>query len=125
MINTRFALCSLYLLCSPAFAVDVDCETSFTDPVAMVQCMEDQSFRQVTNNYKQLLHMTQKSSLYAKYGLGPLVESQKNWLKYRNSYCESYSVYHGEIYNHANCIIQLNNARAAQLENDLRVTGNN
>lgn len=28
-------------LCSPAFAIDVDCETSFSDPVAVVQCMED------------------------------------------------------------------------------------
>ena len=115
-------MCSLTMLCSHALATD--CETSFTDPVAVVQCMEEQSFRQVTDNYRQLLQATQNSSVYAKYGVVPLVKSQEYWLKYRNSYCDSYSVYHAEIYNHANCIIQLNNARATQLDNDLRMLGN-
>lgn len=114
-------LLSLGLLALSGGAFAVDCEEKFSDPVDVVKCYQKQSFEKVVKNYNQLLQITKKDSLYAKYGLTSLIESQKNWLKYRDSYCDSYSTYHGEIYNHANCIIQLNEDRASQLENDIRV----
>lgn len=112
---------SLIAVSSAAFAID--CEEKFSNPADAVTCLEKQSFDKVIRHYNQLLQITKKNALYAKYGLAPLIQSQKNWLKYRDSYCDSYSTYHGEIYNHANCIIQLNDDRASQLENDIRVAG--
>jgi hypothetical protein len=46
-----------------------------------------------------------------KFAVTSLVNSQKSWLKYRDSYCETYSTYHQELNNHANCIVDLNNKR--------------
>ncbi len=112
----------LILLCCTfnvgAYAAEIECELKYESPSDIAGCYEKQSFSKVKKEYSQLENITKKVMPNDKSALTLLVESQKAWLKYRNSYCESYVNYHGEINNHANCIVDLNNKRAEQLKSD-------
>lgn len=84
-----------------------------------VDCIENQSYAKVMEQYKALEQISKTHLDYDKDALNNLRQSQKSWLKYREDYCVVYSSNHGEKNNHANCIIELNNQRAKQLENDV------
>lgn len=111
----KLLLITLCLVGANAWA---ECELQYKQASDIAVCYEKESFSKVIANYNKLLKIT-KTDTYSKYGLKPLVQSQSDWLKFRDSYCESYSIYHGEINNHANCIIDMNNKRAEQLQNDI------
>lgn len=96
-----------------------DCELKSKTPSEVATCFQKQSLNEVNQKYNQLLSKTKKEMPSDKFAVTSLVNSQKSWLKYRDSYCETYSTYHQELNNHANCIVDLNNKRALQLQNDI------
>ena len=96
-----------------------DCEANSKNPSDVATCFQKQSLKEVNQKYSQLLSKTKKEMPLDKVAVTSLINSQKAWLKYRDSYCETYSTYHQEINNHANCIVDLNNKRALQLQNDI------
>ncbi|HAV7084230.1 lysozyme inhibitor LprI family protein [Acinetobacter baumannii] len=102
-----------------SFGTFANCEIYFNDPVDIAKCYEDESFSKVTTNLKKLSELSKEQLNYNPTVLKVLNKSQRDWIAYRNSYCDSYSNYHGERNNHSNCIIKLNNERAHQLQNDI------
>lgn len=102
-----------------SFGTFANCEIYFNDPSDIAKCYEDESFAKVTTNLKKLTALSKEQLSYNPNVLKELNKSQKDWLTYRNSYCDSYSNYHSERNNHSNCIVNLNNERARQLQEDI------
>ncbi|MDX7880449.1 lysozyme inhibitor LprI family protein [Acinetobacter nosocomialis] len=96
-----------------------DCEIKFKSPALVADCYEKESLKKVQAKLNQLALLSKEQVEYNPNVLSELNTSQKDWLKYRDSYCRTYSNYHSEINNHANCIIDLNNKRAEQLQADI------
>ncbi|MEQ1067264.1 lysozyme inhibitor LprI family protein [Acinetobacter sp. XH1741] len=96
-----------------------NCEVYFNDPADIAKCYEDESFAKVTANFKKLTELSKGQISYNPNVIKELSKSQKDWLTYRNSYCDTYSNYHGEKNNHSNCIVKLNQDRAQQLQTDI------
>lgn len=106
------------LLCASGGAW-AECELQHETQVDVAECYIKESEYRVKSNFNKLKALTTNQNGHNKIALDNLRESQKNWLKYRDSYCETYSNYHSEINNHANCIIGLNQQRAEQLQGDI------
>lgn len=102
-----------------SFGTFANCEIYFNEPTDVAKCYEDESFAKVTSNLKKLKEISKEQLTYNPNVINDLNKSQKDWLTYRNSYCDSYSNYHSERNNHSNCIVNLNNERAQQLQNDI------
>lgn len=112
-------LISLIFTATMSMSVLANCEVYFNDPTDIAKCYEDESFAKVTSNLKKLKEISKEQLTYNPNVINDLNKSQKDWLTYRNSYCDSYSNYHSERNNHSNCIVNLNNERAQQLQNDI------
>ncbi|MCU4333796.1 lysozyme inhibitor LprI family protein [Acinetobacter pittii] len=110
---------SLLLASTISMGALANCEIYFNDPVEVAKCYEDESYVKVTTNLKKLFEQSKEQISYNPNVLKDLSKSQKDWLTYRNSYCTTYSNYHGEKNNHSNCIVKLNNERAKQLKDDI------
>ncbi|EPH3736701.1 lysozyme inhibitor LprI family protein [Acinetobacter baumannii] len=102
-----------------SFGSLANCEVYFNDPTDVAKCYEDESFAKVTTNLKKLTELSKEQISYNPNVIKELSKSQKDWLTYRNSYCDTYSNYHGEKNNHSNCIVRLNKERAQQLQADI------
>lgn len=102
-----------------SFGSFANCEVYFNDPTDVAKCFEDESFAKVTSNLQKLSELSKEQLSFNPTVLKELNKSQKDWISYRNSYCDTYSNYHGEKNNHSNCIVKLNNDRAKQLQNDI------
>ncbi|EJO43548.1 PF07007 family protein [Acinetobacter baumannii IS-123] len=102
-----------------SFGTFANCEIYFNEPTDVAKCYEDESFAKVTSNLKKLKEISKEQLTYNPNVINDLNKSQKAWLLYRDSYCTTYSFYHGERNAHANCIVQLNNDRAKQLKTDI------
>ena len=112
----------LLILCctlSAAVYAETECELKYKQPSDVATCYEKESFSKVQKAYLRLNELSKQQLSYNKNVLQELSKSQKSWLGYRDSYCDTYINYHGEINNHANCIIELNNKRAEQLQKDI------
>lgn len=112
-------LISLIFTATMSTSVLANCEIYFNDPTDVAKCFEDESFSKVTTNLKKLNEISKEQLSYNPSVLKVLNKAQRDWIAYRNSYCDSYSNYHGERNNHSNCIVKLNNERAQQLQNDI------
>jgi uncharacterized protein YecT (DUF1311 family) len=112
----KLLLLSTLLLSAGAWA---NCEIKQSNPSSIATCYEKQSFAKVTFNLNKLKELSKDQLSYNPTIIKELESSQKAWLAYRDSYCTTYSNYHSEINNHANCIISLNNQRSDQLKNDI------
>ncbi|MBF7687084.1 lysozyme inhibitor LprI family protein [Acinetobacter rathckeae] len=102
-----------------AFAEQQDCESKYKEPADIAICYEKSSLDEVEVRFKKLKTLGKDQISYDKGILARLDGSQRSWIKYRDDYCSVYSSFHSEINNNANCIIQLNNDRAKQLQNDI------
>jgi len=107
---------SILFACTFSMSALANCEIYFNDPVDVAKCYEDESYAKVTTNLKKLSEQSKEQISYNPNILKDLTKSQKDWLTYRDSYCNTYSNYHGEKNNHSNCIVKLNNERAQQLK---------
>lgn len=108
------------LLGSLSLAVNAQvCEQKYNSPSDIADCQEKVSFAKVQDNFQKLMNSSKDQLSYNKNVLVELNKSQKAWLSYRDSYCDTYSNYHNEMNNHSNCIVNLNNQRAKQLQEDL------
>ncbi|WP_288406618.1 lysozyme inhibitor LprI family protein [uncultured Acinetobacter sp.] len=96
-----------------------DCEQANKSPTDIATCYEKSSFNKVSTNLAKLKEISKTQLSYNKNVLVELNNSQTAWLKYRDSYCDSYSNYHDELNNHSNCIVNMNNQRAEQLQQDI------
>ena len=96
-----------------------ECELQYKTPADVAECYIKESEAQVETKFNELKKLTNNRTIYNKSATADLLESQKNWLRYRGSYCKTYSNYHGEINNQANCTITLNKQRVEQLQNDI------
>lgn len=96
-----------------------ECELKYKAPTDIATCYEKESFARVQSNYQKLFNASKEQLSYNKDILINLNKSQKAWLFYRDSYCDTYTNYHGEANNHANCIIHLNDERSKQLKSDI------
>ncbi|MDC4917563.1 DUF1311 domain-containing protein [Acinetobacter baumannii] len=112
-------LLSLIFTATMSTGVLANCEIYFNDPTDVAKCYEDESYAKVTSNLKKLKEISKEQLTYNPNVINDLNKSQKAWLLYRDSYCTTYSFYHGERNAHANCIVQLNNDRAKQLKKDI------
>lgn len=98
-----------------------DCELRFKSPALVADCFEKESFKKVQTKLNQLVLLSKEQVEYNPSIINELNSSQRDWIKYRDSYCRTYSNYHSEINNHTNCIVDLNNKRAEQLQADIDV----
>jgi uncharacterized protein YecT (DUF1311 family) len=114
----KILLLSFLAICSSGLYAQ-DCELRFKSPALVADCFEKESFKKVQTKLNQLILLSKEQVEYNPSVLSELNSSQKDWLKYRDSYCRTYSNYHTEINNHANCIVDLNNKRAEQLQIDI------
>lgn len=112
-------LLSLIFTATLSMGVLANCEIYFNDPTDVAKCYEDESYAKVSSNLKKLADLSKEQLSYNPNVLKELNKSQKDWLSYRNSYCNTYSNYHGERNNHSNCIVKLNKERARQLQDDI------
>ncbi|WP_198080357.1 lysozyme inhibitor LprI family protein [Acinetobacter calcoaceticus] len=112
-------LLSLIFTSTISMGVLANCEVYFNDPTDVAKCYEDESYAKVRSNLKKLNEISKEQLSYNPTVLKELSKSQKDWITYRNSYCDTYSNYHGERNNHSNCIVNLNNERTKQLQNDI------
>lgn len=96
-----------------------DCEATNKKPSSLVACYEEQSYSTVLSHLNTLRKLSKEQLSYNPNIIKELDKSQSAWLAYRDSYCDTYSNYHTEAYNHSNCIINLNNQRAEQLQQDI------
>src|SRR5690606_38429661 len=96
-----------------------DCEAANKKPSSLVACYEEQSYSTVLSHLNTLRKLSKEQLSYNPNIIKELDKSQSAWLAYRDSYCDTYSNYHTEAYNHSNCIINLNNQRAEQLQQDI------
>ncbi len=96
-----------------------DCEDKYKKPTDVVACYENESFQMVKSKLKELTQLSQEQLSYNPNVIKELNKSHAAWIAYRDSYCDSYSNYHTEMNNHANCIISLNNDRVKQLDSDI------
>lgn len=112
-------LLSLIFTATMSMSVLANCEIYFNDPTDVAKCYEDESYAKVSSNLKKLKEISKEQLTYNPNVINDLNKSQKAWLLYRDSYCTTYSFYHGERNAHANCIVQLNNDRAKQLKIDI------
>lgn len=101
-----------------------ECEWRFKSATDVATCYERESFAKVQSNYQKLFSVSKAQLSYNKDILVDLSNSQKAWLTYRDSYCDSYSNYHTEPNNYANCRVILNNDRANQLKKDIDALDN-
>lgn len=96
-----------------------DCELKFKSSPLVAECYEKESLKKVQDKFNQLTLISKEQVSYNPTILTELNASQKDWLKYRDSYCRTYSNYHSEMNNHSNCIVDMNNKRAEQLQVDI------
>lgn len=107
----------LALSCSSLYAQD--CELKFKSPALVADCFEKESLKKVQDRFNKLALISKEQVTYNPTILTELNTSQKDWIKYRDSYCRTYSNYHSEMNNHSNCIIDMNNKRSEQLQIDI------
>ncbi|MEB3790432.1 lysozyme inhibitor LprI family protein [Acinetobacter sp. IK40] len=102
-----------------SFIYAQNCELKYKNPAMVADCYEKESLKKVQDKFNQLSLISKEQISYNPTVLTELNTSQKDWLKYRDSYCRTYSNYHSEMNNHSNCIVDLNNKRAEQLQSDI------
>lgn len=104
-----------------SFIYAQNCELKYKNPAMVADCYEKESLKKVHDKLNQLALLSKEQLAYNPTVLKDLEASQRDWLKYRDSYCRTYSNYHAELNNHANCIVDLNNKRAEQLQVDIEI----
>lgn len=113
----------LLLLIAASFISSVifaqECELKYKAPALVADCYEKESLKKVQDKFNHLVLISKDQVAYNPSILAELNVSQKDWLKYRDSYCRTYSNYHSEMNNHSNCIVDMNNKRAEQLQIDI------
>lgn len=96
-----------------------DCELSNTDESSIASCYEKQTYGQVLKKLNTLKELSKDQISFNPNIIKELNKSQIAWITYRDSYCDTYSNYHGEKNNHSNCINSLNTERAKQIQLDI------
>jgi uncharacterized protein YecT (DUF1311 family) len=80
-----------------SFIYAQNCELKYKNPAMVADCYEKESLKKVQDKFNQLSLISKEQISYNPTVLTELNTSQKDWLKYRDSYCRTYSNYHSEM----------------------------